>query len=100
MIEFRKFASDCISPDLYSNALLGNHVILTGENITGESRARIDVASVIIDGRTIGQGTWVRAGSMVIKSVPAHVIVEGNPAQVTGYQRDTRAVHLSLSLLL
>ena len=49
------------------------------------SGARLDAASVIGEGVTVGQGAWVRAGSVVLRSVPPNAIVEGNPAQVVGY---------------
>jgi len=38
--------------------------------------------AMILKGVTIGQGSIVAAGSVVVKNVPAHVIVAGNPAKI------------------
>jgi hypothetical protein len=46
---------------------------------------------VIGEDVTIGQGAWVRAGAVVLRSVPPNAIVEGNPAQVVGYINGTHA---------
>lgn len=78
----------CIIPDsaqIAENCIFGFRVILSGGGIIIRSGARLDAACVIGDGVTIGQGAWVRAGSVVLRSVPPNAIVEGNPAQVVGY---------------
>jgi len=82
------FGNDCIIPDgarIELGVTLGQRVILAGDNIVVRANARLDPACVIADGVTIGQGAWVRAGAVVLRSIPPNAIVEGNPAQVVGY---------------
>lgn len=82
------FGLDCIIPDdtrIESGVTLAQRVILAGDNIVIRSNARLDSACVIAEGVTIGQGAWVRAGAVVLRSIPPNAIVEGNPAQVVGY---------------
>jgi len=64
---------------------LGQRVIFAGDGIVVRTNARIDAAAVIGEHVTIGQGAWVRAGAVVLRSIPPNAIVEGNPAQVVGY---------------
>lgn len=80
---------DCIiSPDseIEDGASIGARVILDGDGIKIRSTARLDSGCIIGENVTVGFGAWVRAGSVVLHSVPANAIVEGNPAQVVGYQ--------------
>ncbi|MBT9137146.1 MAG: TDP-4-oxo-6-deoxy-alpha-D-glucose-3,4-oxoisomerase [Firmicutes bacterium] len=86
--------SDFIIPDdcivhhtarIEAGVRLGRRAILDGDGIVIRENARIDAACVIGEGVTIGHGAWVRAGSVVLRSVPPNAIVEGNPAQVIGY---------------
>ena len=82
------YSDDCIVPNdaaIEENVIFGRRVILTGKNILIRSHVRLDTACIITEGVTIGQGAWVRAGAVVLRSVPANAIVEGNPAQVVGY---------------
>jgi hypothetical protein len=67
------------------NATVGPRVVLAGDGIILRDNVRLDAACVIGEGVTVGQGAWVRAGAVVLRSVPANAIVEGNPAQVVGY---------------
>jgi hypothetical protein len=79
---------DCIIPEsaqIAEGVTLGQRVVLAGDGIVLRQNARLDAACVIGADVTIGQGAWVRAGSVVLRSVPANAIVEGNPAQVVGY---------------
>ena len=46
-----------------------------------EDWAYIGAHSIIMPGVTIGKGALVAAGSVVTKSVPAGVVVGGNPAK-------------------
>lgn len=80
--------AECIIPDdaqIAQGAVIGPRVILAGNNVVICAHARLDAASVIGEGVTIGRGAWVRAGAVVLRSVPPNAIVEGNPARVVGY---------------
>jgi len=77
------------SVQIESGVRIGRYVIFAGDRIVVRSNARIDAASVIGESTTIGQGAWVRAGSVVLRSIPPNAIVEGNPAQVVGYVSET-----------
>ena len=80
---------DCIvSPTakIEDGVFIGARVVLDAEGITIRLGARLDSGCIIGEGVTIGSGAWVRAGSVVLNSVPANAIVQGNPAQVVGYQ--------------
>lgn len=82
------YSSDCIIPAgarIETGVTLGQRVILAGDDIVVRSNARLDAACVIGDGVTIGQGAWVRAGAVVLRSIPPNAIVEGNPGHVVGY---------------
>jgi hypothetical protein len=68
-----------------SGVTIGCRVVLAGDGIVIRTNARIDAAAVIGENVTIGQGAWVRAGAVVLRSIPPNAIVEGNPAQVVGY---------------
>ncbi|WP_127904110.1 WxcM-like domain-containing protein [Solirhodobacter olei] len=75
-----------------SDAFLGSRVTVAGPGVEIHANARVDAAVVIGEGVTIGQGAWVRAGAVVLRSVPPNSIVEGNPAQVVGYSSAFSAV--------
>jgi len=80
--------NDCIVPAnarIADNVTFGPRVVLAGDGIELRANARLDAACVIGEGVTVGQGAWVRAGAVVLRSVPPNAIVEGNPAQVVGY---------------
>lgn len=82
------FGTDCIIPDnarIETGVTFGQRVTLAGDNIVVRANARLDAACVIAEDVTIGQGAWVRAGAVVLRSIPPNAIVEGNPAQVVGY---------------
>lgn len=50
-----------------------------------EDGVSIGANATIICGITIGQLALIAAGSVVIRNVPAHGFVAGNPAQLKGY---------------
>ncbi|WP_243372071.1 DapH/DapD/GlmU-related protein [Microvirga solisilvae] len=69
------------------DSVLGDNVnIAPGVTIAGGVRVDDDcylgAGSVLIDGVVVGSGSVVGAGSVVLKSVPAGVIVYGNPAKI------------------
>lgn len=79
---------DCVIPHdavIEPGAEIGARVMLAGPGIIIRAGARLDSASVIGEGVIVGQGAHVRAGAVVLRAVPPNAIVEGNPAQVVGY---------------
>jgi hypothetical protein len=76
--------SDAVVIDV--TATIAPGCIIYGDGIQICARARLDAGCVVGEGVTIGRGTWIRAGSVVLRSIPANAIAEGNPAQVIGYQ--------------
>lgn len=73
------------SAQIAQSAVIGPRVVLAGDGIVVRDNVRLDAGSIIGEGVTLGQGAWVRAGAVVLRSVPPNAIVEGNPAQVVGY---------------
>jgi len=57
--------------------------------------ASIGANATILPGLTIGAGAMVGSGAVVTHSVPAHAIVTGNPARITGYTGSGDAPHPS-----
>ena len=91
-----KYPNDCIIPDsakIADGVSIGSRVVLAGDGIELRTNVRLDAACVIGEGVTVGQGARVRAGAVVLRSVPPNAIVEGNPAQVVGYVDGASTVH-------
>jgi hypothetical protein len=83
---------DCVVPDgttILDGVTFGSRVVLAGADIVLRENVRLDAACVIGEGVTVGQGAWVKAGAVVLRSVPPNAIVEGNPAYVIGYVNRT-----------
>lgn len=88
-----RFHADCHIPAdavIDPSATLGPRVVLAGEHIVIGKGASLEAACIIGTGVHIGQGACVRAGAVVLRSVPPNAIVEGNPAHVVGYRNDPR----------
>ena len=49
--------------------------------------ASIGANATILCGITIGEGAMVGAGSVVLKDVPPHAVVVGNPARIIRYEK-------------
>ena len=49
-----------------------------------KKHATIGAGAIIICGNTIGEYAFIGAGAVITKSVPAHVLMVGNPAQGHG----------------
>jgi hypothetical protein len=84
----KRFSQDTIgteNAEISEGVKIGPRVVLAGDGIFLRTNSRLDAACVIGEGVTVGQGAWVRAGAVVLRSVPPNAIVEGNPAQVVGY---------------
>jgi acetyltransferase-like isoleucine patch superfamily enzyme len=50
-----------------------------------EDNVHLSAMAVIAAPVTIATGARIQAGTVIIRSVPPHAIVSGNPAQITGY---------------
>lgn len=61
------------------------------ERTVVKSGASIGSGSTILSKVTIGEHAIIGAGSVVIKNVPAHAIVAGNPARTLRYQESESA---------
>jgi hypothetical protein len=88
------FPHDCIIPknaQIADSVKFGSRVVLAGDGVVLRDNVRLDAACIIGEGVNIGQGAWVKAGAVVLRSVPPNAIVEGNPAQVVGYLKGTQA---------
>ena len=86
------FPHDCIVPigaQIGEDVQFGARVVLAGDGIVLRDNVRLDAACIIGEGVNVGQGAWVKAGAVVLRSVPPNAIVEGNPAQVVGYLNGT-----------
>ena len=86
-------SDDCIIPEsarIEAGVTIGRRVVLAGDGIVIRANAHLEAACVVGGGVVVGQGALVRAGAVVLRSVPANAIVEGNPAQVVGYLNESR----------
>jgi acetyltransferase-like isoleucine patch superfamily enzyme len=61
--------------------------------------ASLGANCTILPGVTIGRGAMVGAGAVVTRDVPAHAIVVGNPARVSGFVTTPEAPAASLHTL-
>ncbi len=61
------------------------------ERTVVKAGASIGSGSTILSKVTIGEHAIIGAGSVVIKDVPAHAIVAGNPAKMLRYQESESA---------
>ena len=87
---------DCIIPEsarIEPGVRIGRRVVLAGDGIVVRAHAHLEAACVLGEGVVVGQGARVRAGAVVLKSVPPNAIVEGNPAQVVGYVNESQSAH-------
>lgn len=51
-------------------------------------RVNVGASAIILGGVKVGNGSVIGAGAVVVKDVPAHAVVAGNPAQVIRFLRD------------
>jgi len=95
-----KSCSIPVSANIKSGVTFGERVVLLGNGITIQTRAKLDADCIIGEGVTIGEGAWVRSGAVVLHSIPSNAIVEGNPARVVGYVNHSIGKHLPESKLI
>ncbi len=71
------------------NCIIGPGAVLDpgadGVQIVIEAGARIMASATIAGPVHIARGALVQAGAVVMRDVPPHAVVSGNPAQITGY---------------
>jgi len=77
------------APDFYSKLSIGEGATLADgitinldDKVTIEEGAWVRVGAILVPGVTVGRGSIVAAGAVVLKDVPPNTYVEGNPAQV------------------
>lgn len=80
-----RFIAD--SAKIEPGVTLGQRVIPADDNSLVPANARLRPACVIAEGVAIGQGAWVRAGAVVLRSIWPNAIVDGNPTRVPWGQR-------------
>ena len=51
-------------------------------------RAHIGAGTILLSGVTIGHNAWIEPGTVVLRNIPQHAIVGGNPATISGYRND------------
>ncbi|WP_298958306.1 CatB-related O-acetyltransferase [uncultured Methylobacterium sp.] len=58
----------------------------------------LGLGAVVMSGVTVGDGSVVAAGSMVVKDVPPYAIVGGNPAKIIRYRFDEKTIERLLTI--
>jgi acetyltransferase-like isoleucine patch superfamily enzyme len=64
---------------------------LPGDIVEIQDDVWIGYGAIVLSGITIGRGSIIAAGSVVIKTVPPYSIMRGNPAEVVGRRFRTEA---------
>lgn len=87
---------------LGSGARLGDGVHIGAHATLGDRTASaliwvqhgavIGANATLVPGISVGTGAIVRPGTVVLRSVPPHAIVSGNPAQIIGYTTTTPVI--------
>lgn len=71
------------------NCIVGAGAVLDpgadGAHIVVETGARVMASATIAGPVHVARGALVQPGAVVMRDVPPHAIVSGNPAQITGY---------------
>ena len=67
---------------LEDDAWIGPNVVLTNAKYPLSRGTKIGANATILPGVVIGEHALVGAGAVVVKDVPARVVVAGNPAQI------------------
>ena len=61
-------------------------------NITVKRGAHIGLGANIIQGVTIGENALIGAGTVVLRDVPAHAVVVGNPGRIIKMKEEHGAI--------
>jgi acetyltransferase-like isoleucine patch superfamily enzyme/dTDP-4-dehydrorhamnose 3,5-epimerase-like enzyme len=77
-------ANSVIEPHVALTNLTRAGSVVEGRSIWGDG-VRLGAGSSIASGVTIGIGARLLAGSVVMRNIPPHAIVGGNPATILGY---------------
>ena len=51
-------------------------------------QVHVGAGTVLLSGVSIGHHSWIEPGTVVLRNIPAHAIVSGNPATISGYMDD------------
>ncbi|TAM64397.1 MAG: isomerase [Rhodanobacter sp.] len=77
------------SCEIGDNCIVGAGAVLDpgadGARIVVESGVRIMASAAVAGPVHIARGALIQPGAVVMRSVPPHAVVSGNPAQITGY---------------
>ncbi|MBI2724008.1 MAG: N-acetyltransferase [Chloroflexi bacterium] len=79
------FANDRFPRAVTPDGVLKTDADWTEEPTLVRHGASIGASAVVLPGLTIGAWAMIAAGAVVTASVPAHAIVRGNPARITGW---------------
>ena len=95
--------NDCLIPKTASiepGVTICDRVILDGDDIKLCRFAYIGSGAIIGCNVEVGSGAIVRPGAVVLQSIPANAIAEGNPASVVAYKEVINNYDLSSSTLV
>jgi acetyltransferase-like isoleucine patch superfamily enzyme len=81
--------------DIGDGCIIGAGAVLDASAAAGaivlEPGSHVLAAATIAVPATIGRGARVQPGTVVMRDVPPHAIVSGNPAEITGYTTSSDA---------
>lgn len=53
------------------------------------SDVHVGAGAILLSGVSIGDHAWIEPGTVVLRHIPTHAIVGGNPATISGYMDDS-----------
>ncbi len=51
-------------------------------------QVHVGAGTVLLSGVSIGHHAWIEPGTVVLRNIPPHAVVSGNPAAISGYMDD------------
>lgn len=60
-----------------------------GTSIRLGSDVHVGAGAILLSGVSIGHHAWIEPGTVVLRHIPSHAIVGGNPATIAGYLDDS-----------